>query len=62
MDSLVTPPPKPDENREQICQQLPVKRFAQPEEIARAVAFLAARDAGYFTGSDLSINSDQYMY
>lgn len=52
----------PEEIREQIREQIPVKRFGKPEEIARAVAFLAAEDAGFITGSDLSVNGGQYMH
>jgi len=33
----------------------------EPEEIARAVVFLAADDAGFITGSTLSLNGGQYM-
>jgi len=51
-----------EEIREQIRAQIPVRRFGQPEEIARAVSFLAAEDAGFITGSDLSVNGGQYMH
>ena len=33
----------------------------EPEEIARAVVFLAADQAGAITGSTLTINGGQYM-
>jgi acetoacetyl-CoA reductase len=52
----------PEEIREQIREQIPVKRFGKPEEIARAVAFLAAEEAGFITGSDMSVNGGQYMH
>src|SRR5437764_1065087 len=44
-----------------IIPQIPVNRLGEPEEIARAVVFLAADDAGAITGSTLSINGGQYM-
>ncbi|MFB9261600.1 acetoacetyl-CoA reductase [Bradyrhizobium erythrophlei] len=44
-----------------ILPQIPVGRLGQPEEIARAVVFLAADEAGFITGSTLSINGGQYM-
>jgi acetoacetyl-CoA reductase len=44
-----------------ILPQIPVGRLGQPEEIARAVAFLAADEAGFITGSTLSINGGQHM-
>ncbi|WP_338701569.1 acetoacetyl-CoA reductase [Bradyrhizobium sp. 26S5] len=43
-----------------ILPQIPVGRLGQPEEIARAVAFLAADEAGFITGSTLSINGGQH--
>ncbi|MBU6952435.1 acetoacetyl-CoA reductase [Hahella sp. HN01] len=51
-----------EEVREKIKAQIPVGRFAEPEEIARAVSFLTAKEAGYITGSNLSINGGQHMY
>lgn len=47
---------------EKIIATVPVGRLGAPEEIARAVLFLAAEDAGFITGSTLSINGGQHMY
>ena len=44
-----------------ILPQIPVGRLGEAEEIARAVAFLASDEAGFITGSTLSINGGQYM-
>ena len=44
-----------------ILPLIPVNRLGEPEEIARAVVFLAADEAGAITGSTLSINGGQYM-
>lgn len=44
-----------------ILPQIPVGRLGRPEEIARAVVFLAAEEASFITGSTLSINGGQYM-
>ena len=44
-----------------ILPQIPINRLGEPEEIARAVVFLAADDAGAITGSTLTINGGQYM-
>lgn len=41
---------------DKVIQQIPVGRFAEPFEIARAVEFLASEDSGYITGADLPIN------
>jgi acetoacetyl-CoA reductase len=47
---------------EQIIARIPVGRLGKPEEIARAVLFLVADEAGFITGSTLSINGGQYMH
>ncbi len=47
---------------EKIVAKIPVGRLGQAQEIARAVAFLCADDAGFVTGSTLSINGGQHMY
>lgn len=52
----------PDDVREKILREVPVGRFAEPEEIAYAVSFLVAAEAGYITGSNLSINGGQHTY
>ena len=43
-----------------ILPLIPVGRLGEPEEIARAVVFLAADEAGFITGSTLTINGGQY--
>jgi acetoacetyl-CoA reductase len=45
-----------------IVARIPVGRLGKPEEIARAVLFLVADEAGFITGSTLSINGGQHMY
>jgi acetoacetyl-CoA reductase len=44
-----------------ILSQIPVGRLGEPEEVARAVLFLAADEASFITGATLSINGGQYM-
>ncbi|MGO9357680.1 MAG: acetoacetyl-CoA reductase [Xanthobacteraceae bacterium] len=44
-----------------ILPLIPVNRLGEASEIARAVVFLASDDAGYITGSTLSINGGQYL-
>jgi acetoacetyl-CoA reductase len=44
-----------------ILPQIPVGRLGLPEEIARAAVYLASDEAGFITGSTLSINGGQYM-
>lgn len=47
---------------EKIVARIPVKRLGQAHEIARGVLFLVADDAGFITGSTISINGGQHMY
>jgi len=47
---------------EKIVARIPVGRLGQAHEIARGVAFLVADEAGFVTGSTLSINGGQHMY
>jgi len=47
---------------EKIVAKIPAGRLGQAQEIARGVAFLCAEDAGFVTGSTLSINGGQHMY
>jgi acetoacetyl-CoA reductase len=47
---------------EKIVAKIPVGRLGQATEIARGVAFLCSEDAGFVTGSTLSINGGQHMY
>lgn len=46
----------PEKVREKVIAQIPVGRFAEPDEIARVVVFLAHADSGYITGTDISVN------
>jgi len=39
-----------------IVNQVPMKRFGQPEEIAGAVAFLASSDASFITGAEIPVD------
>jgi acetoacetyl-CoA reductase len=52
----------PDRVLEKIVARIPVGRLGDAQEIARGVAFLVADDAGFVTGSTLSINGGQHMY
>ncbi len=47
---------------EKIVAKIPAGRLGQASEIARGVAFLVGDDAGFVTGSTLSINGGQHMY
>jgi acetoacetyl-CoA reductase len=47
---------------EKIVARIPVKRLGKAHEIARGVLFLVHDDAGFITGSTMSINGGQHMY
>jgi acetoacetyl-CoA reductase len=47
---------------EKIVAKIPVGRLGQANEIARGVAFLCSEDAGFVTGTTLSLNGGQHMY
>jgi len=51
----------PEAIREKIIAQIPVGRLGLPDEIAAAISYLVSDEAGFVTGSDLSINGGQYM-
>jgi acetoacetyl-CoA reductase len=51
----------PEEIIDQLVAKIPVRRLGRPLEIARGVRFLVDDDAGYITGSILSINGGLEM-
>ncbi|MFO7993380.1 MAG: 3-oxoacyl-[acyl-carrier-protein] reductase [Marinobacter sp.] len=50
----------PENIREKIIARVPMGRFGQPEEIAKAVVFIAA-DGDYITGQQINVNGGVYM-
>ncbi|MFN3522691.1 MAG: acetoacetyl-CoA reductase [Phenylobacterium sp.] len=51
----------PQDVLETIKADIPVGRLGRPDEVARCVAFLAADEQGFITGSTLTVNGGQYM-
>ena len=51
----------PDELKEQYLSQIPVGRFGQPNEVAKAVVFLASKDASYINGQTLPVDGGMVM-
>ena len=47
---------------DKIVARIPVGRLGRAEEIARGVLFLVSDEAGFVTGSTMSINGGQHMY
>ncbi|MBV8889293.1 MAG: acetoacetyl-CoA reductase [Alphaproteobacteria bacterium] len=52
----------PPDVLEKIVARIPVGRLGKAEDISRTVLFLVADDAGFITGSTLSVNGGQHMY
>lgn len=50
-----------DDILQKIIAGIPVGRLGQPEEVARAVVFLAADEAAFITGETISVNGGQHM-
>lgn len=50
-----------DDVRDAIRAQVPMGRFAKPEEIAAVVAFLASPGGAYITGADIPINGGLHI-
>jgi NAD(P)-dependent dehydrogenase (short-subunit alcohol dehydrogenase family) len=48
--------PDPEAARREITDRYPLRRFAQPADVAAAAAFLASDDAAYITGTDLIVD------
>jgi acetoacetyl-CoA reductase len=50
----------PEEAKDKLLKTVPLGRFGQPEEIARAVRYLV-EDGDYITGQALDINGGVYI-
>lgn len=51
----------PEEQRNALTDQIPLKRLGEPEDIARTVTFLASEGGSYITGQTLNVNGGMYM-
>lgn len=50
-----------EEQKAGILANVPAGRLGEPQDIAKAVAFLASDDAAYITGTTLHVNGGMYM-
>ncbi|MEK9197737.1 3-oxoacyl-[acyl-carrier-protein] reductase [Ureibacillus sp. 179-F W5.1 NHS] len=51
----------PEDIKSSMLNQIPLAKLGQPEDIAKAVVFLASNDASYMTGQTLHIDGGMYM-
>ena len=51
----------PQEVKDAVANDSVMKRLAQPEEIAGAVAFLCSNDASFATGSTVTVNGGSWF-
>lgn len=49
------------EMRDKLMQQIPLARLGQPDDIAKAVRFLASEDSSYMTGQTIHVDGGMYM-
>ncbi|MFA6699334.1 MAG: 3-oxoacyl-ACP reductase FabG [Thiomicrospira sp.] len=51
----------PQAQRDTLIQQIPLSRLGSPEDIAKAVTFLASDGGAYITGQTLNVNGGMVM-
>jgi 3-oxoacyl-[acyl-carrier protein] reductase len=52
---------RPEEERQRMLAGIPLRRLAQPAEVATVLAFLASDDASYVNGVCIDVNGGSYM-
>ncbi len=53
---------RPESEQQDVLATVPIGRFGESEEIARAVAFLASEDASYVVGQTLCVDGGRWMF
>jgi NAD(P)-dependent dehydrogenase (short-subunit alcohol dehydrogenase family) len=52
----------PEEYRQRVERQIPLRRFGEPEEVAAAISFLLSDGASFITGEALNVTGGQEMH
>jgi NAD(P)-dependent dehydrogenase (short-subunit alcohol dehydrogenase family) len=47
---------------EVLLPRIPLHRLGQPEDVAAAIFYLCAADAGYITGAEIFVTGGQHLY
>jgi 3-oxoacyl-[acyl-carrier protein] reductase len=50
----------PDDQKEALASQIPMRRLGTPNEVAQAVLFLAGESGSYITGQTIHVNGGMY--
>ena len=56
LDRMGLPEAETRQIKEQIAEQVPLKRFGQPEDIAAAVLYLTSAESSYVVGTELVVD------
>lgn len=51
----------PADRLKAACDQIPLKRFGEPEEVAAVIAFLASDESSFCTGATFDVNGGWFM-
>lgn len=51
----------PADRLKAACEQIPLKRFGEPEEVAALIAFLASDECSFCTGATFDVNGGWFM-
>ena len=51
-----------DDEKIEVCNNIPMKRFGTVEDVAKCIVFLASEKANYITGQIISVDGGLFMY
>lgn len=60
--AIDTPLSRQGADMDAVARALPMGRLGTPEDVAHAIAYLASEEAGYVTGTTLSVNGGVYSF